>query len=94
MSGRDPDKVPNLLLKHNLSGDDTMFRSPPTGARRSHPWLPFSSPWGTVITAAMPLATFYRNENVRTADYGGRWKNQFSFRRETFVFALGRPAEI
>lgn len=51
-------------------------------------------PAGTVITAPMSLATFYRNENVRTADYGGRLENQFSFRRETFVFALRRPAEI
>lgn len=51
-----------------------MFRSPPILLTEPHPLVPFSSPTGTVITATMPLATFYRNENVRTADYRGHWK--------------------
>lgn len=73
-----------------------MFQSPQIPPP-STPSLPargaLQFPMGTVIAATMPLATFYQNENVRTADHGGRWENQFSFRWETFVFALRWPAE-
>lgn len=74
-----------------------MFCPPRSGSQNPHPFLPLGAlqfPTGTSTTATMPLATLYRNENVRTTDYGGRWKNQFSFRRETFVFALRRAAGI
>lgn len=50
----------------------------------------------------MEKATFFffffnSNENVPTADYRGHWgekKNQFSFQRKAFVFALMQTGEI
>lgn len=41
-----------------------------------YPLVALQVPAGTVITTAMPLATFYRNENVRATDYRGHWKEK------------------
>lgn len=60
----------------------------------SSPRVPFSSPQGQSLLQRCPSPLFYQNENVQTADCRGHWENQFSFRWETFVFALWRSAKV